>query len=154
MKKLENEYIKCLRKCQDSKGILQYYYRFRLHQLSLKTQIQIPYTTKIGEHFSIGHLGTVIINPGSVLGDNVCVNAGVTIGQENRGVRQGCPTIANNVWIGPNAVVVGKVNIGNNVLIAPNAYVNFDVPDDSVVIGNPGVIHHNENATKGYLRSY
>lgn len=34
----------------------------------------------------------------------------------------------------------GGVKIGNNVLIAPNAFVNFDVPDNSIVIGNPGKI--------------
>lgn len=125
---------------------------FSLTQTIYKTHIQIPYTTTIGDNFSIAHLGRVIINPRSVIGNNVCVNVGVVIGQENRGERQGCPTIGNNVWIGSNAVVVGKVNIGNNVLIAPNAYVNFDVSDNSVVIGNPGTIHHKENATKGYLR--
>ena len=52
---------------------------------------------------------------------------------------------------GANAVIVGKINIGNNVLIAPNSYVNFDVPDNSIVIGNPGKIIHKDNATEGYI---
>jgi len=153
MKKLEKKYINRFRKCQETNGLLRAFNRFLLHRLSLKTQIQIPYTTKIGSNFSIGHLGTVIINPRSIIGNNVCVNAGVTIGQENRGAREGCPTIGDNVWIGTNAVVVGKVHIGNDVLIAPNTYVNFDVPDHSVVIGNPGIIHHKEYATEGYLKA-
>jgi serine O-acetyltransferase len=55
------------------------------------------------------------------------------------------------VWIGPNAVIVGKIKIGNNVLIAPNAYVNFDVPDNSIVIGNPATFSENKNATMGYI---
>ena len=50
-----------------------------------------------------------------------------------------------------NAVVVGKIKIGNNVLIAPNAYVNFDIPDNSVVVGNPATITPNENATADYI---
>jgi serine O-acetyltransferase len=48
-------------------------------------------------------------------------------------------------------VVVGNIKIGNNVLIAPNSYVNFDVPDNSIVIGNPGKIIPHENPTKDYI---
>ena len=47
--------------------------------------------------------------------------------------------------------VVGNIKIGNNVLIAPNSYVNFSVPDNSIVLGNPGVIKHSDNATKDYI---
>ena len=43
-----------------------------------------------------------------------------------------------------NATVCGNVHIGNNVEIAAGAFVNFDVPDNSIVIGNPGVIHKNK----------
>jgi serine O-acetyltransferase len=45
------------------------------------------------------------------------------------------------------------VNIGNNVLIAPNAYVNFDVPENSMVMGNPGKIYPADNATQGYINN-
>ena len=55
------------------------------------------------------------------------------------------------MWIGPNAVIVGGIKIGNDVMIAPGAYVNFDVPDHSIVIGNPAVVHARENATEGYI---
>lgn len=65
--------------------------------------------------------------------------------------KRGGSQIGNCVWIGPNAVIVGKIKIGNNVLIAANSYVNFDVPDNSIVIGNPGKIIHRENATEGYI---
>ena len=44
-------------------------------------------------------------------------------------------------------VIVGNITIGNNVLIAPGAYVNFDVPDGSIVIGNPGLIRRAPGAT-------
>lgn len=150
-KKLENKYMYIFEKCQNTSGIMQKYYHFRLHRLSLKTHIQIPYTTKIGKNFSISHLGRLVINPKTIIGNNVTVGVGVVIGQENRGERKGCPVIGNNVWIGANVVIVGKINIGNDVLIAPNAYVNFDVPDHSVVIGNPGVIKKKQDATKEYL---
>ena len=61
--------------------------------------------------------------------------------------------IGDNVWIGANAVIVGKINIGNNVLIAPLSYVNFDIPSNSIVIGNPAKIIPRENATEGYIEN-
>jgi serine O-acetyltransferase len=46
---------------------------------------------------------------------------------------------------------VGKITVGHNVLIAPNAYVNFDVPSNSLVLGNPAKVIPRENATLGYI---
>ena len=77
----------------------------------------------------------------------------MTIGQENRGVRKGSPVIGDCVWIGINAAIVGNVKIGNDVLIAPNSYVNCDVPDHSVVFGNPCIIKHRDNATEDYINN-
>ena len=77
--------------------------------------------------------------------------SGITIGVELRGKRKGAPTIGDRVWIGPNATIVGKISVGNDVLIGANSYVNFDVPDHSIVIGNPGRIICKENATEGYI---
>ena len=45
----------------------------------------------------------------------------------------------------------GGVRIGNDVLIAANSFVDFDVPDHSLVLGNPGVVKHKENATGDYI---
>ena len=59
--------------------------------------------------------------------------------------------LGNKVYVGINATVVGNITIGNDVMIAPNAFVNFDVPDHCVVVGNPATIHKKENATKGYI---
>lgn len=86
-----------------------------------------------------------------IIGENVTLLNGVLIGSQSRGAREGTPTIGNSVWIGTNAVVVGKINIGNNVLIAPGAFVNFDVPDNTIVLGNPGKIIPKSDATKGYI---
>ena len=87
------------------------------------------------------------------MGSNINLSTGVTIGQANRGKRKGIPVIGNNVWIGTNAVITGNVRIGNDVMICPNAFVNIDVPDHSIVIGNPAVIHHRGNATEGYINN-
>ena len=61
--------------------------------------------------------------------------------------------IGNKVWIGTNSVIVGKITIGDNVLIAPNSFVNFDVPSNSIVIGNPGKIIPSTNATDKYINN-
>lgn len=70
----------------------------------------------------------------------------------SQGKRMGVPSIGDNVVMNANAVVVGGVKIGNNVLIAPNAFVNFDVPDNSIVIGNPGkIIQRTTSPTAKYI---
>jgi serine O-acetyltransferase len=89
----------------------------------------------------------------AVLGINVNIHKGVTIGQENRGARKGTAIIGNSVWIGVNATIVGNIIIGDDVLIAPNTYVNCDVPNHSIVFGNPCIIKHRENATQGYINN-
>ena len=132
---------------------LKLYYTVKLKLMSHKTHIQIPARTKIGEGFYIGHTGRVVIHPDAVLGKNINVGTGVTIGYENRGKRKGAPIFEGNCWIGTNAVVVGNVRINEDVMIAPLTFVNFDVPPHSIVIGNPAKIIHKENATEGYIEN-
>lgn len=149
---IQIKYLCVFRKLQNCKNpILKIYYKLKLKKLSLKSQIQIPAETRIGEGFYIGHSGRIIINPKAVLGKNNNIATGVTIGQENRGKRAGVPTIGDNCWIGTNAVIVGNITIGTDVLIAPLSFVNFDVPDHSIVVGNPAKIISRENATEGYI---
>lgn len=134
--------------------LLYLYYTYRLKVLDKKYAFHIPAMAEIGEGFFIGHNGPIIINTNAKIGKNCNIATGVTIGRENRGKREGAPTIGYKVWIGTNAVVVGKVTIGDNVLIAPNAYVNFDVPSNSIVIGNPGkIIENRPDATQGYCHN-
>ena len=105
--------------------------------------IEVFGQTKIGYGLYIGHPYGLTINPAAVIGNNCNIHKGLLIGQENRGKRKGTPTIGNDVWIGVNVAIVGKITIGDDVLIAPNTYVNCDVPSHSVVFGNPCVIKHN-----------
>ena len=99
----------------------------------------------------IGHPYCITINPDVIIGSHCNIHKGVTIGQENRGKRKGTPKIGNNVWIGVNATVVGNIVIGDDVMITPNSFVNCDVPPHSIVMGNPCVIKHRDNATEAYL---
>lgn len=105
----------------------------------------------IGPGLYMGHVHGITLIPKVKIGKNCNIHKGVTIDQENRGKRKGVPVIGDEVWIGINATIVGNIHIGNDVLIAPGAYINFDVPDHSIVVGNPGVIRHAAHATDGYI---
>ncbi len=129
------------------------YYRFRFKRIKEKRGIEISYNTRIGKGLYLGHPYNITVNSQAVIGDNVNIHKGVTIGQENRGKRKGTPIIGNSVWIGVNATVVGNITIGDDVLIAPNSFVNRDIPSHSVVYGNPCVIKHRENATEHYVNN-
>ena len=109
------------------------------------------YKRNIKSYLNIMFPYNITINEESILGKNINIHKGATIGKENRGKKLGAPKIGNNVYIGVNSTVVGKIEIGNDVLIAPNTYVNFNVPSHSIVIGSPGVIIPNEKATEGYV---
>lgn len=130
-----------------SKCILMVYHR----NLKTKYGLEINPQVKIGEGLQIAHPYNITINNGAVLGKNVNLSKGVSIGQENRGGRQGAPAIGNQVFLGINCTVVGKITVGDNVLIAPNSFVNCDIPSNSIVIGNPCKIIPNSEATKGYV---
>ena len=139
---------------------IRYLYLIRRRKTKFRTLLAIRAARKyglellsdnIGPGLYIGHAHNINVNPDTIIGKNCNLNKGCTLGRENRGIREGAPVLGDNVWIGTNSVVVGKVHIGNDVLIAPNAYVNFDVPDHSIVLGNPGRIIKKENATDSYI---
>ncbi len=108
---------------------------------------------QIGKGFFIGHFGTIVTSTETIIGENCNIAHLVTIGVTRRGPKVGAPVIGNEVWIGTGVTLVGKIVIGNNVLIVPGAYVNFDVPDNSIVIGNPGIIKPVKDATAGYINN-
>jgi len=106
----------------------------------LITGIEIHPGAKIGRGLFIDHGMGVVIGETSVIGDNVTLFQGVTLGGtgKERGKRH--PTIGDNVVIGSGAKVLGNINIGDNVQIGSNAVVIKDVPDNSTVVGVPGRI--------------
>ncbi len=140
------------RKTQESHNlILKLLYKYLFVYYRNKNHIEIAADMEIGEGFYIGHPFCITINPAVKIGKNVNIHKGATIGQENRGVRKGVPTISDEVRIGINSTIVGAVHIGTDVLIAPNTYINCNVPDHSVVFGNPCIIKHKDYATEGYI---
>ena len=142
------------RKVQTSSNVLsRFLWRLCFRVAKEINHIDMSYLTPIGGGLYIGHPYCITINHNAIIGRNVNIHKGVTIGRENRGTREGVPIIGNNVWVGVNSTIVGKIKIGDDVLIAPNSYVNCDVPSHSVVLGNPCIIKHKENATVGYIEN-
>ena len=148
-------FIYILRKAQQSekKSLSGIFWRIILRHYQIKYGFQIYPETQIGEGLYLGHWGSLVINPKVKIGRNCNIAQGVTIGQQNRGKNAGFPVISDEVWIGANAVIVGGITIGTNVLVAPNSYVNFDVPANSLVMGNPAKIYESENATESYINN-
>jgi serine O-acetyltransferase len=127
------------------------YCRRMYRKLSYKYGYQIPRITKIGGGMRISHYGPLLINSKTLIGDNCYFSHNITIGETKRGEKKGSPVIGNKVWIGPGAVIVGKIVIGDNVLISPNSYVNTDIPSNSLVMGNPARAIFKDDATEDYI---
>jgi serine O-acetyltransferase len=104
------------------------------------TGIEIHPGALIGKRFFIDHGLGVVIGETAIIGDDVLLYQGSTLG--GTGIVQGKrhPTIGNNVVIGAGAKVLGNIVIGNNSYIGANAVVVKDVPANSTVVGVPGRI--------------
>jgi serine O-acetyltransferase len=140
-------------KSKRSYGFFAYLYnRAQLYRYRFKYGLDISPATSIGFGLFIGHFGGVVISPHAVLGSNINIAQGVTIGATSRGSRAGAPTLEDRVWVGAHAIIVGKITIGHDALIAPGAYVNFDVPSMAVVLGNPGKVVSTKGSV-GYINN-
>jgi len=104
------------------------------------TGIEIHPAATIGKELFIDHGMGVVIGETAIIGDNVTMYQGVTLGGtgKERGKRH--PTIGNNVVIGAGAKVLGNIVIGDNSYIGANAVVVKNVPHNSTVVGVPGRI--------------
>jgi serine O-acetyltransferase len=104
------------------------------------TGIEIHPGARIGKRFFIDHGFGVVIGETSIIGDDVLLYQGVTLGGTGLEKGKRHPTIGNNVVIGAGAKVLGNINIGDNSYIGANAVVIKDVPPNSTVVGVPGRI--------------
>jgi len=104
------------------------------------TGIEIHPGAQIGKNFFIDHGMGVVVGETAIIGDNVTLFQGVTLGGTGKEKGKRHPTIGDNVVVGTGAKVLGNIKIGNNVSIGANAVVLRDVPDDSTVVGVPGRI--------------
>ena len=109
-----------------------------------KTGREIHPGATIGKNLFIDHGMGVVIGETCVIGDNVTLFHGVTLGGTGKEKGKRHPTIGNNVFIGSGAKILGNITIGNNVKIGANSVILESIPDNVTVVGIPGKIikHH------------
>lgn len=103
------------------------------------TAIDIHPGAKIGENLFIDH-GFVVIGETSVIGDNVTIYQGATLGGTNPTSGEGGkrhPSLGNNVIISLGAAVLGPITVGDNAKVGANAVVTKDVAAGATVVGIP-----------------
>ena len=112
-----------------------------------KTGIEIHPGAKIGKGFFIDHGNGVIIGETTIIGDNVTLYQGVTLGGTGKEHGKRHPTIGNNVMISAGAKVLGSFTIGDNSKIGAGSVVLSEVPPCSTVVGVPGRVVKRGNRT-------
>jgi serine O-acetyltransferase len=112
--------------------------RFIAELVHRATGIDIHPGATIGRGFFIDHGTGVVIGGTAIIGDNVTIYQGVTLGGTSLAHTKRHPTLGNNVTVGSGAAVLGDITIGDNVKIGANSVVVKDVPPNSTVVGIPG----------------
>ena len=112
-----------------------------------KTGIEIHPGAKIGKRLFIDHGHGVIIGETAVIGDNVTLYQGVTLGGTGKEHGKRHPTLGNNVMVSAGAKVLGSFTIGENSKIGAGSVVLAEVPSNSTVVGVPGRVVKRDNVS-------
>lgn len=104
------------------------------------TGIEVHPGARIGRRLFIDHGMGVVIGETTIIGDDVTMYQGVTLGGTGKEHGKRHPTIGDNVVIGGGAKILGNVTVGKNCRIGAGSVVLRNVPDDSTVVGVPGHI--------------
>lgn len=102
------------------------------------TGIEIHPGAQIGKRLFIDHGMGVVFGETSVVGDDVTIYQGVTLGGTGKEKGKRHPTILNGVVIGTCAQVLGNITVGENSRVGAASVVIDDVPDNSTIVGVPG----------------
>lgn len=115
------------------------------YQAKKLTGIEIHPGATIGKNLFIDHGMGVVIGETAIIGDNVTLFHGVTLGTTGKEVGKRHPTIKNNVLIGANATILGNITIGENSKVGAGAVVVKDVKENTTVVGIPAEIVRDYN---------
>lgn len=110
-----------------------------------KTGIEIHPGARIGKGLFIDHGNGVIIGETAIVGDNVTLYQGVTLGGTGKEHGKRHPTLCNNVMVSAGAKVLGSFTIGENSKIGAGSVVLEEVPPNSTVVGVPGRVVKRNN---------
>ncbi len=104
------------------------------------TGIEIHPGARIGRRFFIDHGMGVVIGETTIIGDDVTLYQGVTLGGTGKEKGKRHPTLGNNVVVGGGAKILGNITLGENCRVGAGSVVLNDVPDNSTIVGVPGHI--------------
>jgi len=104
------------------------------------TGIEIHPAARIGRRLFIDHGIGVVIGETSIVGDDVTLYQGVTLGGTGKQVGKRHPTLRNGVFVGNNSNILGDITVGENSRVGAGSVVLRDVPPDSTVVGVPAHI--------------
>src|SRR5574344_318002 len=104
------------------------------------TGIEIHPAAQIGNRFFIDHGMGVVIGETTIIGNDVLIYQGVTLGGTGKEHGKRHPTIGNNVVVGAGAKVLGNIEIGSNSRIGAGSVVVDNVPEHATVVGIPGKV--------------
>ena len=110
-----------------------------------KTGIEIHPGATIGKGLFIDHGHGVVIGETTIIGDNVTLYQGVTLGGTGKQKGKRHPTLEDNVMVGTGAKVLGDITIGAGSMIGAGSVVLSDVPPNSTVVGVPGRVVKRDN---------
>lgn len=125
-----------------------HYFRARRisQKAARKTGIEIHPGAVIGKGFFIDHGSGVIIGETTIIGDNVTLYQGVTLGGTGKETGKRHPTLCDNVMVSAGAKVIGSFTIGENSKIGAGSVVLEEVPPNCTVVGVPGRIVRRGNS--------
>ena len=119
--------------------------RYVSQRAARKTGIEIHPGATIGKGFFIDHGTGVIIGETAIVGDNVTMYQGVTLGGTGKETGKRHPTIGDNVMISAGAKIIGSFTVGENSKIGAGSVVIEEVPPNCTVVGVPGRIVKRDN---------
>ena len=114
-------------------------YRLAKIGIQVLTGIDLPCEARVGARLCIEHFGGIVVSGDAVIGNDVVIRNGVTIGLK-RTRQPGAPVIGDRVDIGAGAKILGPVVVGDGAVIGANAVVLCDVPPGALAVGVPARI--------------
>lgn len=129
-------------------------YKTLKDKAGIKLGAEISDLTEVGKGLHIAHFGQIIIHSDAVLGENVSLSQGVTVGQTLKDGKSFVPVVGNCVYLAPGAKVIGGIKIGNNVAVGANAVVTRDLPDNATAAGVPAKVLSDNGAGDYIINPY
>lgn len=123
------------------KGRFWWFCKLMYKITSWMSHVEVPPGTKVGYGLYMGHNMCIVINEGTIIGNNVNISQFLNIG-----TNENTPAIiGNNVYIGPHVCIVENVHIGNNSTIGAGAVITRDIPENATVAGVPAKVLNYDN---------